>query len=333
VISVLAVVGPTASGKTSLAIDLAERLGTEIVSADSMQVYRGMEIGTAAPTPEERARVPHHLVSFLDPRDHFSAGEFQREARAVVARLNAAGKPAVAVGGSGLYLRALLDGLFPGPAKDEAVRARLQAEADAQGVEALYRRLVEVDPEYAAAILPGDLRRIVRALEVHELTGQALSSLHREHREAAEPLTSIQVALDLPREELYARIDARADLMLRQGFLEEVRRLLDEGYEDRLAGLRSLGYREMAACLKGECSLQEAAELMKRNTRRFAKRQLVWFRPDPRVYWLPWGSRKLPGNPVDRVLSLLRTAPGLGPDEKHRQNTREFQISDCRFQI
>lgn len=308
-ISVVAVVGPTASGKTSLALDLAERLDTEIVSADSMQVYQGMEIGTAAPTAEERARVPHHLVSFLDPRDHFSAGDFQRSAREVVSRLNAQGKPAVVVGGSGLYLRALIDGLFPGPTKDEAVRERLHREADELGVESLYRRLVEIDPEYARVILPGDLRRIVRALEVYELTGTPLSTLHREHREAAEPLEAVQVALDLPRAELYTRIDARVEAMVKVGFLDEVRALLDRGYEDRLLKLRSLGYREMTAHLKGELSFDEAFDLMKRNTRRFAKRQLVWFRPDPRIHWLPAGANALPGPPATRVLTLLRQKP------------------------
>jgi tRNA dimethylallyltransferase len=306
VISVLAVVGPTASGKTALAIELAERLNTEIVSADSMQVYRGMEIGTAAPTAEERARVPHHLVSFLDPMEVFSAGKFERQAREIVERLNAAGKTAVVVGGSGLYLRALLDGLFPGPTADEEIRERLRVEAETEGVEALYRRLEEVDPEYAAAILPGDLRRIVRALEVYEITGEAMSALHRQHREAVKPLSSVQVILDWPRDELYARIDARVDRMIAGGFLDEVRGLLERGYAERLASLRSLGYGEMTAHLKGELSLGEAIELMKRNTRRFAKRQLIWFRADPRVYWLPAGSRQLPGDPAERVLSLLR---------------------------
>ncbi|MDX9972496.1 MAG: tRNA (adenosine(37)-N6)-dimethylallyltransferase MiaA [FCB group bacterium] len=309
-ISVLAVVGPTASGKTALAIELAQRLETEIISADSMQVYHGMEIGTAAPTPEERAQAPHHLVSFLDPREHFSAGEFERQAREIVARLNAAGKPAIVVGGSGLYLRALIDGLFEGPARDPEVRDRLEREAGEVGVETLYRRLEAVDPRYASTVLPGDLRRIVRGLEVHEIAGEPLSVLHRRHREATESLPAVQVILDWPRHELYARIDARVDRMLTAGFLDEVRTLLDRGYEDRLTSLRSLGYREMAAHLKGAMTLDRATELMKRDTRRFAKRQLIWFRADPRVYWLPAGSRQLPGNPADRILTLLTKPQG-----------------------
>lgn len=304
-ISIVAVVGPTASGKTALALELAERLHTEIVSADSMQIYRGMEIGTAAPTPEELARVKHHFIGIVDPDRPFSAGEFQREARAVVARLNAADRPAVVVGGSGLYVEALIDGLFPGPGRDEALRAALQREAEERGVPALYARLKTVDPAYADLIQPGDLRRIVRALEVHALTGKPFTELHREHREAAQPVQAVQVALDWPRPELYARIDARVDRMMEEGFLEEVARLLDRGYEPELRRIRSLGYGELTAHLKGEQSLEEAVELTRRNTRRFAKRQLTWFRRDPRVYWFPVSGPALPRDLPERVLALL----------------------------
>ena len=302
---VVAVVGPTASGKTALAIALAERLDTEIVSADSMQVYRGMEVGTATPTQEEQARVRHHFVSFLDPRDQFSAGRFSEMARPVVAALNARGRTAVVAGGSGLYVQALIDGLFPGPSRDEDIRDRLHEEAEALGVAALYARLQQVDPEYAAAILPGDLRRIVRGLEVHAITGQPMSRLHQEHRAETSPLSAVQVALDYPREELYRRIDLRVDRMLAQGFLDEVQRLLDQGYGDRLAQLRTLGYREFIAHLRGELSYDEAAENMKRNTRRFAKRQLSWFRGDDRVQWVPADAPQDPDEHADRVLALL----------------------------
>lgn len=303
--SVLAVVGPTASGKTRLAIELAERLGTEIISADSMQVYKGMEIGTAAPTPEEQACVKHHFVSFLDPGEVFSAGEFGRLARQEVARLNAQGKVAVVVGGSGLYVRSLIDGLFPGPSRNEAVRDRLHCEAEMSGVGALYTRLQQADPEYADIINANDLRRIVRALEVYELTGRPLSALHREHRERSTPLDAVQVVLDLPREALYARINDRLDAIIEQGFVDEVRALLDKGYEPRLLGLRSLGYREVIAYLLGERSLEEAAALIRQNTRRFAKRQLTWFRADPRVHWLPADPDASPALYVDQVLWLL----------------------------
>lgn len=288
-ISVLAIVGPTASGKSALAVLVAERLATEIVSADSMQFYRGMEIGTAAPTPDELARVRHHFVGFLSPNEEFSAGAYEVAAREVVAKLNARGKTAVVVGGSGLYVSALIDGLFPGPGKDEALRTRLHEEAEEAGVDELYARLENVDPAYADTINPNDLRRIVRALEVYELTGRPLSELHREHRASERPLRAVQVGLDWPREELYARIDARVDEMLERGLVAEVERLFAEGYAEEIERLRSLGYREIAAYLRGEIPLDEAVELMKRNTRRYAKRQLTWFRADPRVQWLKAG--------------------------------------------
>lgn len=284
--SLVAVVGPTASGKTSLAIRLAESLRTEIISADSMQFYRGMEIGTAAPKKEERALVKHHFVGFLDPSENFSAGAFEVMARDTISALNTQGKTAVVVGGSGLYISALIDGLFPGPGKDESIRARLHEQAEEDGVPSLYGRLLEVDPEYAGVINFNDLRRIVRALEVYEIAGEPLSKLHREHRESAKPLDAVQIGLDCPRDELYARIDARVDEMLSVGLLDEVQALLDAGQWHHIERLRSLGYREMASYLRGECSLDEATELMKRNTRRYAKRQLTWFRGDPRIHWI-----------------------------------------------
>ena len=301
---ILAVVGPTASGKTSLAIELADRLHTEIISADSMQVYKGMEIGTGAPSAEELARVKHHFVSMLDPGTPFSAGEFERGARAIVERLNADGKPAVVVGGSGLYVRALLDGLFDGPAGDDTVRARLNAEAAATSVDAMYRRLQEIDPAYAAQIAPVDLKRIVRALEVYEITGQTFSALHAEHQAAQKPLSSVQVLIDWPRAQLYDRINARVDKMLADGFIDEVKRLVDAGYEKHLRRLRSLGYPEFLAHLRGELSLDEATGRMKQYTRNFAKRQLTWFRADRRIHWLPVECDNNPRDLPSKVLEL-----------------------------
>lgn len=296
------VAGPTASGKTALGVALAEALDTEVISADSMQVYRGMEIGTGAPTAGERARVRHHFVGTLDPGTQFSAGAFGEAARRVVDALNARGRLAVAVGGSGLYIQALVDGLFDGPARDETIRARLQDEAVRCGVAALYERLRSADPGYAAAILPGDLRRIVRALEVHEVTGEPLGRLHAAHRAAMEPLPALQVALDWPRDALYERINRRVDAMLAAGFEDEVRRLKSHGYWPRLRELRTLGYREIGDCLDGRLPYEVAVEAMKRNTRRFAKRQLGWFRGDPRIRWLPMDGHRLPEALANDVL-------------------------------
>jgi tRNA dimethylallyltransferase len=298
-------VGPTASGKTSLAIALAERLGAEIISADSMQVYRGMEIGTAAPTPEEQARVRHHFVSCLEPDAVFSAGAFERMARPLVESWNAEGRVAVVAGGSGLYVRALVDGLFPGPARDEAIREDLHAEASERGVPALYARLRDADPGYAEVINPGDLRRIVRGLEVYRIMGRPLSELHEEHQAEREPLEALQVALHWPRETLYARMDARCERMLEAGFVDEVARLREAGYEKQLRRIRTLGYREFLDYLDGALSSEEALDRMKRNTRRFAKRQLTWFRSDPRIHWLPVDGATPLERHVDRILERV----------------------------
>ena len=292
-IPILAVVGPTASGKTALAIELAERLNTEIVSADSMQVYKGMEIGTGAPTPGELARVKHHFVSILDPGTQFSAGDFERMARPVVLDLHARGKTAVVVGGSGLYVRALIDGLFEGPGADAAIRKRLEFESERNGVAALYARLQTIDPAYAAQIVPGDLRRIVRALEVHEIAGAPLSALHAQHKAVRPPFDAVQVLIDWPRNVLYDRINARVDHMIANGFIDEVRRLDDQGHAAHIMRLRSLGYREFLAYLHGEQSLEHATARMKQLTRNFAKRQLTWFRADKRIRWI---SAKTPPN-------------------------------------
>lgn len=284
---IVAVVGPTGSGKTALAIALAQCLNSEIVSADSMQFYRGMEIGTAAPSPEERAQAVHHFTGFLEPNEAMAAGEYARLARERVSALNAQGKIAVVVGGSGLYVSALIDGLFEGPAQHPEIRARLKAEAQALGNAALMDRLRAVDPAYAATLTSGnDLVRVVRALEVYEVTGAPLSQLHREHRQANPPLAALQLGLDWDRDTLYARIDARVDRMIAEGWLDEVRVLLERGHGEHLDRLKTLGYREIAACLRGEQTLDDTVAAVKQQHRRYAKRQLTWFRADKRVRWL-----------------------------------------------
>lgn len=287
-IPILAVVGPTASGKTGLAIELARRLGTEIISADSMQFYRGMEIGTAAPSPAEQAGIRHHFIGFLDPDQEMAAGEYERLARAVVANLSARGKTAVVVGGSGLYISALIDGLFEGPPRHPRIRERLKTEAGEHGNACLMARLRIVDPEYAAALTSeNDVVRIIRALEVYEVTGEPFSKLHREHRAQAEPIDAVQIALDWPRDALYARINARVEAMIAAGWIDEVGRLLERGFGPHLQRLKALGYREIAAFLRGGKPLDEAIEATKQFHRRLAKRQLTWFRADDRIHWLP----------------------------------------------
>lgn len=283
----IAVVGPTASGKTGLAVALARRLGTEILSADSMQFYRGMEIGTAAPTPEEQAAVRHHFISFLNPDDDMAAGRYERMSREVASGLMDRGCVPVLVGGSGLYISAFVDGLFDGPARDQEIRDRLRVQARETGNAAMLERLREVDPEYAGLLSSeNDLVRIVRALEVYEVTGRPFSDWHREHREHRVSWRVTQVALRWDREILYERINRRVTEMIESGWIEETRQLLESGYGGDIERLKALGYREIAAFLRGECSLEQAADATRQHHRRYAKRQLSWFRADKRVHWL-----------------------------------------------
>lgn len=282
---VIVIAGPTASGKTALAIAVAQALDTEIISADSMQFYRGLEIGSGQPCAEDLSRAKHHFVGSLDLAEVMSAGRFAEEARAIVGALNARGKAAVIVGGSGLYIRALIDGLFSGPARDEAVRARLAAEAEEVGVGALFARVQTVDPAYAKTIHDNDLQRIIRALEVYEIAGRPFSELH-ESEAPDEALNAAQFALDWPREQLYERINRRVEAMLANGWVAETQRLIDEGRSGQLERLRPLGYREIAAHPRGEVDFDTLTATIQMQTRRFAKRQLSWFRGDERISWI-----------------------------------------------
>ena len=302
----LAVVGPTGSGKTSLAIAAAKHLDTEIISADSMQFYRGMEIGTAAPTPEELAAVPHHFVAFLAPNETMAAGEYEPIARAEVARLNKQDRIAVVAGGSGLYISALIDGLFGGPTRNPEIRARLTAEAEEHGPAALMARLQKVDPDYAKSISSeNDVVRVVRALEVYEISGQPFSKLHQEHRAQNPPLPAVQVALEWDRAELYARIERRVDQMIAAGWVDEVQRLLEDGHGPEINRLKALGYRELVAHIQGKQSLETAIVATKQHHRRYAKRQLTWFRSDKRIHWLPASEESATAELLEGVLDRL----------------------------
>jgi tRNA dimethylallyltransferase len=281
---VAVLVGPTAVGKTTVALDLAEALAAEIVNADSMQVYRELDIGTAKPTPSERARVRHHLVDVADPDEHYDAACYAKEARKIIADLHGRGVPPLVVGGTGLYIKALLAGLFH---QDEAVtevRSRLARELAEQGLPALLARLTALDPATAQRLAPGDTYRILRALEVVEATGRPISVLHADHNFGDRPYTTLKLGLDLPREELYRRIDDRVEVMLANGWLEEVRGLLKR-YPAGIKPLQALGYRHLVAYLEVRLPLPEAIEETQKETRHYAKRQLTWFRADPEVRW------------------------------------------------
>ena len=277
-------VGPTAVGKTGVALDLASALGSEIVNADSMQVYRELDIGTAKPTLAERARVSHHLVDVADPDEPYDAARYTREGRETIALLHQRGVPPLVVGGTGLYIKALLAGLFHQEEEVREVRLRLARELADQGLPALLARLQALDPATARRLAKGDTYRIVRALEVVEATGHPLSEAHAAHGFQDRPYDTLKLGLELPREELYRRIEARVDAMLAQGWLEEVRGLLPR-YPPGIKPLQALGYRHLVAHLEGRLSLAEATEQTKKETRRYAKRQLTWFRADPEVRW------------------------------------------------
>lgn len=281
----IAIVGPTASGKSSLALELAQRLGGEIVNADSRQVYRGMDIGTAKPTAEARRRVPHHLYDVADPTDEFSLATYVDLARAKFDELWAAGSFPWLVGGSGQYVWALLEAWeVPHVPPDRALRARLESEASAHGPESLHARLATVDPIAAERIDPRNVRRVIRALEVYEHTGMPISSWQRK----GEPnFQAMVVAIDVPREELDRRIEERVEEMFAAGLVDEVRALLQRGVPPDAAALQSIGYKEVIAYLEGRYSLAEAVEETKRATRRLARRQLQWFRrEDSRIRWV-----------------------------------------------
>ena len=279
----LAIVGPTASGKTELAIEVAERLGAEIVCADSTTVYRAMDVGTAKPTPEQRARVPHHLIDVAEPSESFTVARYQRLARAAIEGIRGRGCVALLVGGSGLYVRAVVDDLVF-PPTDHVVRERLEAEAAAAGATAMYRRLAELDPPAADRIEPDNVRRTVRALEVAEITGRPFSS----YAEAWDryPAERVRAAgLDIPRSDLYERIQARVRAQLAEGLIEEVKELAHRGLAGWLTASQAIGYAEFARHLEGEFSLDEAAARTVKRTKALARRQLAWFRRDPRVHW------------------------------------------------
>lgn len=280
---IVAVVGATASGKTALSLDLAERLGGEVVNTDAMQVYRGMDVGTAKLPVAERRGIPHHLLDTMSVRDPATVAEFQGWARAAVAELRGRGATPVLVGGSALYTRAILD-RFEFPGTDEALRARLEEELAEVGSAALHRRLREVDPEAAAQILVENGRRIVRALEVVELTGRPYSA-SLPVLEYADPRT-VQIGVDIDRATLDARIEQRVDAMFSAGLVAEVERLLAEGLAEGRTAARAIGYREVVALLRGELTEAEARERTVVATRRFSRRQDSWFRKDPRITWV-----------------------------------------------
>lgn len=297
--------GPTAVGKSRVAIDVAKRLDTEILTADSRQVYRGMDVGTDKPSMAARQDIPHHLIDLVDPDERFNAGLFRRQATEVIEGLYQRRLLPLVVGGTGLYVRTLLQGLCDAPPSDPPLRAQLCDEAREQGHDHLYTRLVAADPVTAARLHPRDISKIIRALEVHHLSGVPMSSFHAGHRFAERPFSALVIGLNRERDQLYRRIEERIDWQLANGLLEETRDLLDRGYRRDAPAMTGLGYRHVAAYLAGECDREEMIRLFKRDTRRFAKRQMTWFKHEPEIRWLMIEDAEPIEETMTRVMRLI----------------------------
>ena len=312
--ALLCILGPTAVGKTELALRVAARIGGEIVSVDSRQVYRKMDIGTAKPTPEQLKLAPHHMINCADPDEPFSAADYRRGADQAIREICQRGKLPMLVGGSGLYFRSVVDGLFDGPQADEELRQKFRQEAKELGTGHLYARLEAIDPEAAGKIHHNDLLRIIRALEVYEKTGTRVSDLRQQWGSSETRYKFAAFGLTRPRDTLYERIEARVDKMMAEGLLEEVRALSQ--YSRDLQGMKCLGYKELLSFLDGRYDLDEAIVLIKRNTRRFAKRQLTWFRRDKRIRWIDLSAHPAPESAIIEESGLPGLpSPGPNPEE------------------
>jgi tRNA dimethylallyltransferase len=301
----IVILGPTAVGKSSLAMELAERIDGEIVSVDSLQAYRGLDIGTAKPSDSDRKRVPHHLIDIYDPATRLNAATYATLARQSIRSIEDRGRHAILVGGSGLYLRAILEGLSPIPPVDDQTHTTVRHLLETEGLESVRKRLEELDPETASRLEPGDTQRTVRALQVRMSTGRGLADWQQEAPAENERIEARMFGLTCPRSVLYDRIERRVRSMIQEGWLLEVQRLLDRGLEPNIPAFQAIGYRQLAAHIQGDLSLEQATEDIVRATRQFAKRQMTWFRGVANVCWL--SKEDAPGRLLE-VLGLLEQA-------------------------
>lgn len=311
---VIVILGPTASGKTALSLNLAERLGTEIISGDSMLVYKGFDIGTAKPTPAERRGIPHHLIDILEPSQSYSVTQFQQQAGAIIRRLNAEGRIPIIAGGTGLYLKALLeDYAFNETGEHQAFREEMRELCEREGHEALYTRLVQADPESAGTIHAHNIPRVIRALEVAHFGGEQISRTraYDDGQELAYDAFVIGLAWERPA--LYGRINRRVDLMMEAGLEQEVRGLLASQVTRVMPAMKGIGYKEMAAHLAGELTHEEAVDAIKKGTRHFAKRQLTWYRKMPYIRWYAMDNR----SEQELFAEVLRDLAGFWPQESN----------------
>ena len=300
---IICIAGPTASGKTALAVALARELDGEVVSCDSMQVYKRMDIGTAKPSPEERQGIPHHMIDVAEPWEDYSVSRYCADAAPIVEDIVSRGKTAIIAGGTGLYMDSLIRGNDFAPFPSTGVRERLEREADREGMEALLARLRTVDPEAAARLHLSDRKRIIRAMEVYLETGETITAHNRRTQALPPRFSPVWLGLDFEsRAELYSRIDRRVDVMLEAGLLEEIRALLRSGIPEKCTAMQAIGYKEFTDALDGRCTVEAAADQVRQSSRRYAKRQLTWFRRNGRIHWL----RRGPGEGSAEILASAR---------------------------
>ncbi len=303
---IICIAGPTASGKTELAVALAEALNGEVLSCDSMQVYRSMDIGTAKPTPEERRGIVHHMLDVAEPWESYSVGQYVAQAEPILQSILRRGKTALVAGGTGLYMDALIRGNAFAPCPSTGVREALEAQARQQGIAPLLERLRAVDPESAARLHPSDEKRILRALEVYLETGKTITQHNRETQALPPRHEAVWIGLDyVNRSTLYARIDLRVDRMLEAGLLREIQGLLARGVPDSATALQAIGYKEPLAALRGQCTMEQAVAQIKQSSRRYAKRQLTWFRRNPGMNWLPRGDEENFSSIYSRAVGVI----------------------------
>ncbi|MBX3301343.1 MAG: tRNA (adenosine(37)-N6)-dimethylallyltransferase MiaA [Nitrospira sp.] len=297
--------GPTAVGKSRVATQVARHFDTEVLTADSRQVYRGLDIGTDKPTVAERQGVPHRLIDLVDPHEAFNAGRYRRVALEEIDRLYAANRLPLVVGGTGLYIRTLVRGLCSAPEADPDVRADLKTLRDTRGRDGLYAELLRTDPETAARLHPNDESKVMRALEVYRLSGRSISTIQEGHRFQERPFSVLLIGLQRTTESLYRRIEERIDWQLTHGMVEETRALLGQGCGRELSSMKGLGYRHIGAFLANECDYAEMVRLFKRDTRRFAKRQMTWFRKEPGIVWLSIEEGEMLEQTAERVIRQM----------------------------
>ena len=305
--SIICIAGPTASGKTALAVALAKEFRGEVVSCDSMYVYRRMNIGTAKPSQEEMEGIVHHMIDVADPDEDFSVSKYCEMAAPIVDDIVARGKTAIIAGGTGLYMDSLIRGNAFAPFPSTGMREKLEAQADEQGMDAILDLLRSIDPDAAARLHLSDRKRIIRALEVYYETGQTITA-HNLKTQAIPPrYTPLWLGLDFAdRAELYRRIDLRVEIMLQQGLIEEIRQLLASGIPQKCTAMQAIGYKEFVAALDGQCTIEEAAEEVRKSSRHYAKRQLTWFRRNKNIHWLPRQTGESPEEIINRARQVIR---------------------------